>query len=202
LLAIVASLQHFRIYAAGAKNLVVYSDYKNLTTFLTTKELTRREARWSEILGEYDFKIVYTLGKDNGRADAVSRRSDYMESKEIFNHNILRKNPDGTLSPNVQEFNSIQQVAEDENEEFPDEAKTRLQENQEQDCIRKHYDGPLQGHLGIEKTLELIRRHYIFPKMKDKVTKYIAKCADCQKNKSSRHAKYGTTQFSELPDAP
>jgi hypothetical protein len=107
LLAVVVSLEHFRIYAIGARNLTVYTDYKNLTTFLTTKVLNRRQVRWSELLGQYKFKIVYTLGKDNGRADALSRRSDYIKTKEIFNHSILKKNADGTLSPNVYEFNTI-----------------------------------------------------------------------------------------------
>jgi hypothetical protein len=123
---------------------------------------------------------VYILGKDNGRADALSRRSDYIKTKEIFNYSILKKNADGTLSPNVYEFNAIQAVVEDPIEEFPDGSKTRLlDERQEQDCIERHYNGPLQGHPSIEKTLELIRRYYIFPKMKEKVTKYIAKCTDC-----------------------
>jgi hypothetical protein len=69
---------------------------------------------------------VYTLGKDNGRADALSRRSDYIKTKEIFNYSILKKNADGTLSPNVHEFNAIQAVVEDLIEEFPDGSKTRL----------------------------------------------------------------------------
>jgi uncharacterized tellurite resistance protein B-like protein len=45
LLAVVVSLEHFRIYAIGARNLTVYTDYKNLTTFLTTKVLNRRQVR-------------------------------------------------------------------------------------------------------------------------------------------------------------
>jgi hypothetical protein len=45
LLAVVVSLEHFRIYAIGVRNLTVYIDYKNLTTFLTTKVLNRRQVR-------------------------------------------------------------------------------------------------------------------------------------------------------------
>ena len=40
---------------------------------------------------------MYTLGKDNGRADALSRRSDYIAKKDIINKAILRQEKDRTL---------------------------------------------------------------------------------------------------------
>ena len=79
LLAIVTVLRHWRVYCKGVTGLTIYSDHKNLQYFTTTKELSRRQARWLELLGQYKFDIVYTPGKDNRRADALSRRSNYME---------------------------------------------------------------------------------------------------------------------------
>jgi hypothetical protein len=38
--------------------------------------------------------------------------------------------------------------------------------------------------------------------MKDKVTSFIAQCADCQKNKHSTYAQYGEMQALELPNEP
>jgi len=49
------------------------------------------------LLGQYKFKILYTLGKDNGRADALSRRTDHMESKDITEKPILKQEKDGSL---------------------------------------------------------------------------------------------------------
>ena len=40
---------------------------------------------------------MYTLGKDNGRADALSRRLDIVGTKEIINTAILRINKDRFL---------------------------------------------------------------------------------------------------------
>ncbi len=40
---------------------------------MTSKELTRRQARWAEKLSEYNFKIIYQLGKQNLKADALTR---------------------------------------------------------------------------------------------------------------------------------
>jgi hypothetical protein len=42
---------------------------------------------------------MYTLGKDNSRADALSRRSDIARTKEITNSTILKVYKDGSLGP-------------------------------------------------------------------------------------------------------
>jgi hypothetical protein len=55
--------------------------------------------RWAELLAQYKFKIVYTLGKDNGRADALSRRTDIAGTKKITNSTVLQIQEDGSLGP-------------------------------------------------------------------------------------------------------
>jgi len=35
--------------------------------------------RWVEILAAYNFQIFYIKGKENSRADALSRRLDYIK---------------------------------------------------------------------------------------------------------------------------
>ena len=203
LLAIVAALRHWRVYCEGASGLTIYSDHKNLTFFTTTKVLTRRQMRWSELLGEYKFEIVYTPGRENGRADALSRRSDYMEGHEPQQHRVLRINQDGSLSANPQEFNAIMRVLRDGEEEFPiQHGKFRVPPEKEHECIRDHHDGPTTGHPGIARTAEHIRRNFVFPRMRQKIAAYIRKCNDCNKNKAARHAKYGNLQFREPPERP
>ena len=54
------------------KPFIVKIDYKNLTGFLTTKELNRRQVCWVKTLAEYHFKIKNTRGSDNTRADIFS----------------------------------------------------------------------------------------------------------------------------------
>ena len=185
---------------ASAPNCTVFTDHKNLLTFTTTKELNRRQVRWAEHLGQYKFKICYTPGKDNGRADALSRRTDYMKDKAIFNQAILRRNSDGSLSPNVHEINAIVSIVEDIEERFPTNKKVRIPLDLEIDIISRHHDDAVSGHVGIEKTLEQLRRKYTFPKMKEKVIQYIKRCNLCKQNKSKRHAAYSTIQFSAPPN--
>ena len=72
LLAVVNTLEHWRVYVESSSELTVLTDHKNLTTFTTTKKLNRRQVRWAELLGQHKFKILYTPGQDNRRADALS----------------------------------------------------------------------------------------------------------------------------------
>ena len=41
---------------------------------MTVQKLTERQVRWSLILSRYKFKILHVPGKDNERANALSRR--------------------------------------------------------------------------------------------------------------------------------
>ena len=80
MLAIVESMRHWRHYLEGAHHKIqVLSDHKNLTTFMSTKVLNRRQARWAELLADYDFVLIHTPGKSNP-ADGPSRRPDYAEN--------------------------------------------------------------------------------------------------------------------------
>ena len=60
-------------------------DYKNLTGFLTIKELNCRRIRQAEILIKYYFKIKYIKGIDNARADTLSRKAELQNSKKLLN---------------------------------------------------------------------------------------------------------------------
>ncbi len=90
MLAIIESMKHWRHYLEGIKfPIQIFSDHKNLKTFMTTKVLNRRQAWWAEFLANYDFILVHIQGKNNP-ANGPSRCLDYMENIEI---------PTGTLIP-------------------------------------------------------------------------------------------------------
>lgn len=77
MLAVVKSLEEWRPELHGAaKRIKIYTDHKALEYFMTTKQLTSRQARWAEALSEYYFMIMYRAGKQNGKADALTRRDD------------------------------------------------------------------------------------------------------------------------------
>jgi transposase InsO family protein len=74
LLAIVHCLKVWRHYLEGQGHFKVYSDHLSLRYFHTQKDLSRRQARWSELLSNYDFEITYKPGSQNNGPDALSRQ--------------------------------------------------------------------------------------------------------------------------------
>jgi hypothetical protein len=73
LLAIVVAFKVWRVYLEGAKyTIIIKTDHKNLTFFTTTKELTRRQARWAETLLQFNFKIIHYKGTENRQANTLS----------------------------------------------------------------------------------------------------------------------------------
>jgi hypothetical protein len=60
LLVIIWAFEEYRAELEGLANPTqVYSDYKALEYFITTKNLSARQARWAELLSQYYFKIMY-----------------------------------------------------------------------------------------------------------------------------------------------
>jgi len=71
LLAIVRACKEWRCYLEGSEvNLI--TDHQPLTYLKTKQDLSRRQARWSEFLSRFNFKIVYSPGSGNV-ADPISR---------------------------------------------------------------------------------------------------------------------------------
>ena len=64
------------------KQITVWTDYKNLEYFNSTKSLTRREARWAEFLSEFDFIVNYRPGENNRKPDMLSRHENHCPKEE------------------------------------------------------------------------------------------------------------------------
>lgn len=75
----------------------VLTDHKSLEYFMTSKILTRRQARWAEFFAEFNFTVYYRPGKQAVKPDALSRRDDvypspggtYAENNPFNNRPIL-----------------------------------------------------------------------------------------------------------------
>jgi hypothetical protein len=100
LLTIVIVLKEWRVFLQGTIELfIIKIDYKNLTRFLTTKELNQRQVRWVEILVEYHFEIKYVKGINNIKADILSRKAE-LQNKEKLLGVMLRINKDRKIRYN------------------------------------------------------------------------------------------------------
>ncbi len=100
-----------------------------------------------------------------------------METKESFNHNILKVNKNESLLTNKHELNATLRILRDDTKEFPiEKGKLQISIDKIDECIKEHHDEPLQGHPGVTKTLQLLRQHCQFPQMRQAVEAYIKRC--------------------------
>jgi len=71
-----------------------------------------------------------------------------------------------------------------------------------QRILESEHDTKVVGHMGQDKTIELIRRNFWWPKMKERIVDFVRSCPECQQNKVSRHQPYRLSSPLELPYAP
>ena len=64
------------------------------------------------------------------------------------------------------------------------------------------YDCLSAGHWGVQKTLDLIQRHYTWPGIKKDMQKYIETCAKYQAKAIHRHKPYGQLEPIPIPTDP
>src|SRR5579871_5132558 len=59
------------------KPTIVLSDHQNLSRFAQAQHLTHRQFRWGQILSDFAFRIYHRPGRLNGKANALSCRTDF-----------------------------------------------------------------------------------------------------------------------------
>lgn len=75
LFAIIRAFEKWRADLTSTRHLIrVYTDHRALEYFMSTKVLSARQARWLEVMSPFNFRIEYTPGSHNARADILSRR--------------------------------------------------------------------------------------------------------------------------------
>ena len=248
LLAIFDAFRVWRHYLEGSGTPIdVVTDHKNLEYFSTTKVLTRRQARWSEYLSQFNLVIRFRPGKLGTKPDSLTRRwdvypkggnSDYatinpnnlrpmftqeqisaslratellgpvlgatvIMDQEQLNTDILTALPDDPVYserlknplPNwlitpdgfLRHNNLIY---------IPDANDLRLR------VLQHKHDHILSGHPGQNKTVDLIRRDYTWPGLREFVKKYVKSCTTCMRTKPQRHKPYGLLKQLPIPERP
>ncbi|KAH7562161.1 reverse transcriptase [Bipolaris maydis] len=214
-----AELNYDEVYLLGLPDTIeVFTDHQNLTSFMTTKKLNRRQVRWAETLAQFDFKITHRAGTLNRAADALSRRSDLREEGHKEPHEaMLRQMPDGSLKYNQPELAKIATTVVHQFE--PESSDGLLQDEQEYRCmvskdrtyipphirpdlIKELHKSPEYGHAGIEEMVRRLSKVFAIPRMRTKVQEILGNCLACHQNKPKRHKPYGLLQPLQPPSRP
>ena len=90
---------------------------------------------------------------------------------------------DGTLLHNEHTF-------------VPESNNLRLQ------VLRARHNHQLAGHMGQEKTYQLVRQNYSWSEMQEFIKDYVKTCSVCMRNKPKRHKSYGLLKQLPIPPQP
>lgn len=219
-LAVVSSLNRFRVYLLGIEFKVV-TDCNALRTTLTKRDLIPRIARWWLLVQEYTFTIEYRPGAQLAHADALSRNPNPISLPEGHSLMIMQISDVHWLqtvqlsdpllshikavldakSPEAKEVRSNYELKDGKifrktdsglRWAVPKDARWKI-------CQQCHDEA---GHFSVEKTLEKMQRDYWFPKMAQFGRKYVKACIPCAYSKHPGGRKQGFLHPLPKPNVP
>jgi len=226
LLAIFDAFRVWRHYLEGSGTPIdVVTDHKNLEYFSTTKVLTRRQARWSEYLSQFHLTIRFRPGKLGTKPDSLTRRWDVYPKGG--NSDYASVNPNNFRPVFTQEQISVSLRATELLAPVLRATVIMDQEQLNSDILSALAADPLyiahtkepqprwsvtpDGFLrhdnliyipDTNKTVDLIRRDYTWPGLRDFVKKYVKSCTTCMRAKPQRHKPYGLLKQLPIPERP
>lgn len=209
LLAIVASLEKFRLYLLGTKFKIV-TDCNSVRYALTKQEIVPRIARWVLSTQEFTFDIVHREGTRMQHVDALSRNPAQTGEKSEAELVMSITEADWLLSVQLQDSHLVylRQILESGDRDGNKDVFTNyeLLGNKiyrrtahgrrwvvPKECvwqiIKCNHDD--LGHFSLDKTYERIAHLYWFPKMRRTIKKYIKNCLNCIYYKKKGGSKEG-----------
>ena len=189
----------------------------NLVYFTTTRILNRRQARWLNFLADYNFKTIFCLRDQHGKADTLSQRLEFEirpgDAGYTQQSHFLMQ-PD-----QVQLFATYTLIDESLLNTIVEDTSTNGFEVQDRFLFRNNLiyvpDGPcrlrtikechddaLAGHFSVVKTLELISRSFWWLQPWKLVNEFVRTCDTCTPTKSTHHCPYSMLQPLPNPIRP
>jgi len=87
-------LEAWRHFLEGTRSkFEIWTNYKNLEYFMTSQNLNCRQARWALYLSRFDFVLKYVPGSKMGKANSLSRRSDWEKNRKKDNEKRILLKP-------------------------------------------------------------------------------------------------------------
>jgi transposase InsO family protein len=191
-LAVVASLQRFRVYLIGI-HFTIVTDCNSLRATFEKKDIISRVARWWNVIQEYDFEINYKPGKSMAHVDALSRNPVSEVSFEVntitvdWIATVQQNDPEIQRTVNIlkdKETNNIIEISKN----FVvkrgllykitnDGNRWVVPKGVRWQIMRANHDDI--GHFSFDKTFDRIKGSYWFPKMRRFIKKYVESCLEC-----------------------
>jgi len=205
LLGAVSALKEWRCYTEGSKDLKVVTDHHPLKFLASQPILSRRLARWEQELMGFDFTWIYEAGRTNmadplSRSPALtslvvacmvcasSRTTDWMtQIKAGYSKDPTFLHPKKTWSTDKGFYFSKGKII------VPQVGSLRT------DIMREMHTPKYAGHMGRDKTEDMLRRTFFWPNLSADVKVFIQSCHQCQINKPSNQKPGGLFTPVEIP---
>jgi hypothetical protein len=180
--------------------------------------------RWIDTLREYTFDIVYKPGKTNVVADALSRRRETLHttvsttSADKFTRRVLTGYDEDSFFTGVKSVlmdgsgartfaarKILHQFRVDEDGLIYEIRNTEPRlcipnyDSLQLEIMRDNHDTKIAGHLGVEKTIDAIKRKFHWPRLNRTVKAYVLSCDACQRNKPQQRRPAGLLQPLPIP---
>ena len=190
--AIIRAFEHWSHYLR-IQPFVLHTDHESLKYINSQHKLSSRHARWVEYMQTFDFATKYKIGKTNIIADALSRKYSILGKvgSRILGFEFIKEQYSA-----CPDFAEIYQSCKDKPQGLFSIYQGFLFKGNKL-CIPKLplrfvlvkevHEGSIAGHFGIQKTLDMLAKHFFWPKMLGTVGKHVLKCEVCLKAKVTFH---------------
>lgn len=211
-LAVVKALQHFRHYLVGV-HFTVVTDCNALKLTQKKKDLLPRVARWWIYLQDFDFSLEYRKGTSMSHADYLSRNpvnvvhvhrpqnwAQLAQSGDEETQSLLQKLCDGQLDPNryIKKNDLLYYKYTPTGESV--RLLCYIPKGHRLSLLRLFHDE--HDHIGVDKTTDLVLKHFWFPNLRAFVRKYISHCLICMSNKRIQRAPLQPIHSWQKPETP
>ena len=173
-LAIVESVRHFHKYLANKKFRVI-TDHRALVYLQTITNKNTRLLKWSLELSLYDYEISYRKGEENVEADCLSRNPLAHNEEEQTSFmkvvNLLtRREYANAIAVEDLENKSHEVIDGLIFKRMNDKRRLFVPVDLEIELIKRcHLEF---SHIGVEKTVNKLRKHYHIPKLTEKGNRF------------------------------
>lgn len=209
-LAVVNALRYFRVYLLGI-HFTLVTDCNAIKSTSTKKDILPRVGRWWTYMQDFDFSIIYRQGKSLPHADYLSRnpvirRANanenwlYVEQRgDVEVMKLINDSKIGLLDKNRYLIKNgiLHYVTPDSDDNRP---KPLVPKQSRLGLLRIFHDE--QCHIGPDKTIESIKRHFWFPRLAHFVRKYIKHCLLCAIKKTRTGPLQGKIMNVVKPNTP